>query len=506
MIKLARYFAVPRDELIKKSEIARAISGLESQGAGVQANMAANQQALKNQSFIEGWVGNYSPKAPEVPRGPELPDILGATLAGVLGGALGVRGDVAGQSLDVLRSRQMAGYQDKLSTYKSELDARDDFLRRSGGVRDDLVRALNTGQDDLRMIQNSVVDRKTDLYEIDKRSRDRKEAQKAGNAFKMDLAEATSLVGLARQMSEVQKIPIEQAIKVVFAKQFKDKQMAENDTRETNARIGRIAAETQLEWSKAAKIDEETRLLPKEMERRWVETRARIAKNNAPKTSLDLKSLRKDYVGLLSDLEKTVAQRQKEFDQIESALGRLLEAKDKGEAVDERVLRELSDRHRFAESRLNKTKKALDDMKVERDDALRNAGKGAVKGATAQAGFKPGAVCTDSTDCSLFAQRTLAAMGVKFPSTTATQIKQGTSIVKLKSDIKPGDLIFFATQGGNRVSHVGVYVGEGRFRHASSTGKRGPSRNKGLQYMYKEESLEDYLKRYPAIDVRRYSA
>jgi len=505
LIKLARYFAVPRDELIKKSEIAKAISGLEAQGASVQASMAANQQALKNQTFIEGLVGNYSPKAPEVPRGPELPDILGATLAGVLGGALGVRGDVAGQSLDVLRSRQMAGYQDKLGTYKSELDARDDFLRRSGGVRDDLVRALNTGQDDLRMIQNSVVDRKTDLYEIDKKSRDRKYAQALAQKYKIDLAETTGRVGTIRQLEEI-GMTREAATNLVFARENKAIKDAELDEMETKARVQGIMASTKLDEVRAKKIDEETRLLPKEMERRWVETRARIAKNNAPKTSLDLKSLRKDYVGLLSDLEKTVAQRQKEFDQIVSALGRLLEAKDKGEAVDERVLRELSDRHRFAESRLNKTKKALDDMKVERDDALRNAGKGAVKGATAQVGFKPGAVCTDSTDCSLFAQRTLAAMGVKIPSTTATQIKQGTSIVKLKSDIKPGDLIFFATQGGNRVSHVGVYVGEGRFRHASSTGKRGPSRNKGLQYMYKEESLEDYLKRYPAIDVRRYSA
>jgi cell wall-associated NlpC family hydrolase len=33
-----------------------------------------------------------------------------------------------------------------------------------------------------------------------------------------------------------------------------------------------------------------------------------------------------------------------------------------------------------------------------------------------------------------------------------------------------GDLVFFATSGGREVSHAGIYVGEGRFVHAPSTG------------------------------------
>ncbi len=36
--------------------------------------------------------------------------------------------------------------------------------------------------------------------------------------------------------------------------------------------------------------------------------------------------------------------------------------------------------------------------------------------------------------------------------------------------LQAGDLVFFATSGGRRVSHAGIYVGEGRFVHAPSSG------------------------------------
>ncbi|MNG20603.1 Murein DD-endopeptidase MepH precursor [compost metagenome] len=36
--------------------------------------------------------------------------------------------------------------------------------------------------------------------------------------------------------------------------------------------------------------------------------------------------------------------------------------------------------------------------------------------------------------------------------------------------LQSGDLLFFATSGGGQVSHAGIYVGEGRFVHAPSSG------------------------------------
>ncbi len=56
--------------------------------------------------------------------------------------------------------------------------------------------------------------------------------------------------------------------------------------------------------------------------------------------------------------------------------------------------------------------------------------------------------------------------GVVTPRTTAGLIDWGTSIPV--SGLRTGDLVVFL-QGG-RASHAGIYVGEGRFVHAPSTG------------------------------------
>ena len=42
-----------------------------------------------------------------------------------------------------------------------------------------------------------------------------------------------------------------------------------------------------------------------------------------------------------------------------------------------------------------------------------------------------------------------------------------------RADMKPGDLVFFHTSGRYRhVSHVGIYISNGRFIHAPTYGKR----------------------------------
>jgi cell wall-associated NlpC family hydrolase len=70
-------------------------------------------------------------------------------------------------------------------------------------------------------------------------------------------------------------------------------------------------------------------------------------------------------------------------------------------------------------------------------------------------------------DCSGFTQYVYKNMGTTLNRTAADQATQGTKVKK--ADLEPGDLIFFDTNGGhNRVNHVGIYVGGGRFIHASS--------------------------------------
>ncbi len=71
-------------------------------------------------------------------------------------------------------------------------------------------------------------------------------------------------------------------------------------------------------------------------------------------------------------------------------------------------------------------------------------------------------------DCSgLIAHVFERAWGIALPASTAALRKVG-SAVKLK-EIQPGDLVFYNTR--NRpFSHVGIYLGEGRFVHAPRSG------------------------------------
>lgn len=67
-------------------------------------------------------------------------------------------------------------------------------------------------------------------------------------------------------------------------------------------------------------------------------------------------------------------------------------------------------------------------------------------------------------DCSALMQEIFrGAVGMHLPRTTGEQIVRGHHIAK--SSLKPGDLVFFQTSPGTR--HVGVYVGDHEFIHAS---------------------------------------
>lgn len=74
-------------------------------------------------------------------------------------------------------------------------------------------------------------------------------------------------------------------------------------------------------------------------------------------------------------------------------------------------------------------------------------------------------------DCSGFMQHIFRrTMGMSLPRTSAEQAKLGTHVNR--SDLQPGDMVFFRTMGGGRISHVGLYIGNNRFIHAPRSGKR----------------------------------
>ena len=70
-------------------------------------------------------------------------------------------------------------------------------------------------------------------------------------------------------------------------------------------------------------------------------------------------------------------------------------------------------------------------------------------------------------DCSSFVKRVYSPIK-KLPRTSREQVKVGKTVSK--SHLKPGDLLFFAKR--KRITHVGIYVGGGKFIHASSAKRK----------------------------------
>jgi len=89
-----------------------------------------------------------------------------------------------------------------------------------------------------------------------------------------------------------------------------------------------------------------------------------------------------------------------------------------------------------------------------------------------------GAEGPKSFDCSGFTKYVYNAFGVNLPHYTGAQIGEGSSVAR--DNLKQGDLIFFNTDGP--VSHVGIYVGDGEFIHASSGSRKVTVSNLGQSY------------------------
>ena len=73
-------------------------------------------------------------------------------------------------------------------------------------------------------------------------------------------------------------------------------------------------------------------------------------------------------------------------------------------------------------------------------------------------------------DCSGLVQYSHRAAGIHLPRTTGLQYKAAKRISRRY--LKAGDLVFFKTSVSRSVSHVGIYLGNNKFIHAPSSGKR----------------------------------
>jgi len=83
-------------------------------------------------------------------------------------------------------------------------------------------------------------------------------------------------------------------------------------------------------------------------------------------------------------------------------------------------------------------------------------------------------------DCSGLVYYTHKQAGIKIPRTTRAQFR-AVKQISYRS-LEAGDLIFFNTKGNGIVSHVGIYLGDGKFIHAPSSGKRVSIANMNDRY------------------------
>ena len=82
--------------------------------------------------------------------------------------------------------------------------------------------------------------------------------------------------------------------------------------------------------------------------------------------------------------------------------------------------------------------------------------------------YKYGGNSKDGIDCSAFTQTIYKnTLAINLERSARLQYKQGIEISDIE-DLKFGDLIFFNTRRRVRPGHVGIYIGEHLFAHASS--------------------------------------
>jgi cell wall-associated NlpC family hydrolase len=77
---------------------------------------------------------------------------------------------------------------------------------------------------------------------------------------------------------------------------------------------------------------------------------------------------------------------------------------------------------------------------------------------------------THGFDCSGLVAYVLAGLNLTVPRTAAEQAKVGIEIAKDIAQLLPGDLLTFGK--GKKVTHIGIYIGNGRFIQASSKARK----------------------------------
>lgn len=73
-------------------------------------------------------------------------------------------------------------------------------------------------------------------------------------------------------------------------------------------------------------------------------------------------------------------------------------------------------------------------------------------------------------DCSGLVRFVMSAIDMVLPRTAQTQSQVGVEIPRDIAALEPGDVLTFGTS--KRISHVGIYIGDGKMIHASTSQRR----------------------------------
>jgi cell wall-associated NlpC family hydrolase len=110
----------------------------------------------------------------------------------------------------------------------------------------------------------------------------------------------------------------------------------------------------------------------------------------------------------------------------------------------------------------------------ERDPAAEALAARVVSAALAVAGtpYRWGGSEANGFDCSGLIQFAYAEVGIPLPRRSVEQAGSGHAVALERSQLRPGDILAFRARPGGEVSHVGLYLGDGRFVHSATGGVR----------------------------------